>query len=475
MFNADQALMTTTAGLIELAATRHALGKSASWQPGAPFRLLFAGYTGTRNTGADVRVDEMIRQVRHLLGDELADLSIFTMNRAYTRGYFRTVKQVPIPEVFPRTMYKTIDTMHGVIACEGSMFKSRFANALTTMMVGSLGLAVAQDKVAVAYGGEAGAMDPPLQDLVRRYVPGSLVITRNQASTSVLADLGVQSEVGTDTAWTFTPSPAHVGAKILADHGWDGRTPVLALCPINPFWWPVRADPARAASQWITGVRDPAHFKSVYFHNSGPEVNAAQAAYLDAIAQAVRRFQRTHRVFPIAVGMEALDRAACEGLSARLDDAPVIVSDQVNMYDMVSVLWRCQMLVSSRYHACVTSMPGGVPSAGITMDERIRNLMADRGQPELALEVDDPHLGERLFDVLHRLHDDAESIRSGVRSSVADNLHRMGVMGQWLVDHLRQRHPQLPLSDHLGSHGDPWDHLPTLPANLVGIHAGTTR
>ncbi|MCZ7681129.1 MAG: hypothetical protein M5U28_21025 [Sandaracinaceae bacterium] len=47
-----------------------------------------------------------------------------------------------------------------MIACEGSMFKSKFANALSTMMVGALGLATAEEKIAVGYGGEAGAMDP---------------------------------------------------------------------------------------------------------------------------------------------------------------------------------------------------------------------------------------------------------------------------------------------------------------------------
>ena len=30
--------------------------------------------------------------------------------------------------------------MHGVIACEGSMFKSKFANALAVMIIGSLGI-----------------------------------------------------------------------------------------------------------------------------------------------------------------------------------------------------------------------------------------------------------------------------------------------------------------------------------------------
>jgi len=28
---------------------------------------LFAGYNGTRNMGSDVRVEEMLRQIRHIL------------------------------------------------------------------------------------------------------------------------------------------------------------------------------------------------------------------------------------------------------------------------------------------------------------------------------------------------------------------------------------------------------------------------
>ena len=42
----------------------------------------------------------------------------------------------------------------------------------------------------------------------------------------------------------------------------------------------------------------------------------------------------------------------------------------------------------------VTSMPGGVVSAGITMDERIRNLMHSRQTPDLSLEVDEADLEE---------------------------------------------------------------------------------
>jgi polysaccharide pyruvyl transferase WcaK-like protein len=127
------------------------------------------------------------------------------------------------------------------------------------------------------------------------------------------------------------------------------------------------------------------------------------------------------------------------------------------------------MLLSSRYHAIVTSMPGGVPSAGVTMDERIRNLMADRGQPELALEVDDPDLADRAFEALSRLHAEADAVRSGIDRCVVTNLERMGCMGRTLVNHVRDRHPDLPLRAGIGGDGDPWDHLPPLPPEVAAV------
>ena len=45
-------------------------GQGQSWRPGEKLKLLFAGYNGTRNMGSDVRVEEMLRQIRHILGPE---------------------------------------------------------------------------------------------------------------------------------------------------------------------------------------------------------------------------------------------------------------------------------------------------------------------------------------------------------------------------------------------------------------------
>src|SRR5206468_8230666 len=146
--------------------------------------------------------------------------------------------------------------------CEGSMFKSKFANALATMMIGSLGIAAAENKLSVGYGAEAGQMDPLVAKMCGRYCRNSLVITRNEESRRILRELGVPTELGTDTAWTFEPLGPDYGRKVLSEAGWDGKRPVLIVCPINPFWWPVKPSLVKYAARATTGAYKDSHFRT---------------------------------------------------------------------------------------------------------------------------------------------------------------------------------------------------------------------
>ena len=145
----DILLVAWVSALIEITRLGWMLGLGERWTPGEKLRLLFAGYNGNRNTGSDLRVQETLRQIRHVLGAENVDFSVMTQNFDLTRGYFEGTRQVHLPDVFPPFLFREVRANHGVIACEGSMFKSKFANALTTMMIGSLGIASAQNKLSV--------------------------------------------------------------------------------------------------------------------------------------------------------------------------------------------------------------------------------------------------------------------------------------------------------------------------------------
>lgn len=459
----DLVLQTWVAANIERARLVWMLGGGTCWRPGERLKLLFAGYNGTRNTGSDVRVEEMLRQVRRVLGAENVSLTVMTQDLERTRGYFGDAAQVHLPNIFPPFLYREARRHHGVLACEGSMFKSKFANALTTMMIGSLGIAATENKVSIGYGAEAGEMDHSLQRLCARYCGQSLILTRNEASQAVLSSLGVPSELGADTAWTFQPHGADFARRALAEAGWDGRAPVLAVCPIHPFCWPVRASLAKFAAHLALGAYGSRHYRSVYFHAGGPEADAAFERYISAMARAVDAFRKRHGVFVILVAMERLDTRACQALAPRIGGAPLFASDRYDMYELVSVLRACDWLVSSRYHAIVASMPALVPSAGITMDERIRNLMQERGHEHLLMSVDDTDLEARLLAAMETLRTDAESIRGGIGRTVVDNLKRMARMGVFLERNVHALYPEFPSSGGVRS----WEeYLPPLAPQL---------
>src|SRR5246127_5423293 len=227
----DFFLEAWVASIIEGKKVQWMLGKGEAWQPGEKLSLLFAGYNGTRNTGSDVRVEEMLRQVWRVLGENNLALSVMSQNLDWSRNYFGDARQVFLPDIYPPFLFREVRKHHGVIACEGSMFKSKFADALTTMFIGALGIASAENKLSVGYGAEAGFMNPMLEKMCARYCRRSLIITRNEESQTVLSKLGVESEAGTDTAWPFEPHPPEYGRKALVDAGWDGQTPVLTVCP----------------------------------------------------------------------------------------------------------------------------------------------------------------------------------------------------------------------------------------------------
>lgn len=471
-FDPDRVLQEVMSGFIEAVAVERALDfRQNNWAPGKPLKLLFAGYVGTRNTGADVRVEEMIRQIRHVVGDDEVELTIMSVDRELTAGYFRTVRQVELPVVFPKFLHDECPKHHGVIACEGSMFKSKFASALSVMMAGALGMANAEGKLSVGYGAEAGNMTPALRDFVKKHCKSSLVICRNDPSRDVLGKMGIRTTGGADTAWTFEPAPLSVGADHLRRAGWDGKAPVLVVCPINPFWWPVKPDLAKMAAMKLVGQYRSEHYQSMYFHHSSPEAKAKYENYLDAIAAGVNSFASRRKCFPILVAMEQLDKHACEDLAPRLDASivgtpPVFSSDKHDMFNMVSILRNCRWMLSSRFHAVVTSMPGLVASAGITMDERIRNLMNDRGHPHLFLEVDEPDLAPKVVEVLERLARDTDEIREDIGRAVPKQLRLMGGMGIDFMDEVMRVYPEFPRKNLPRT---PEAHLPPMEPVLTGL------
>src|ERR1700752_5060584 len=113
----DVVLESWVSSIIELKRIAWMMGSGNSWQPGEKLKFLFAGYNGSRNMGSDVRVQEMLRQIRRILGPENVDFSVMSMNFEWSKGYFDDTRQVHLPDIFPPFLADEVPKHHGVVAC----------------------------------------------------------------------------------------------------------------------------------------------------------------------------------------------------------------------------------------------------------------------------------------------------------------------------------------------------------------------
>jgi polysaccharide pyruvyl transferase WcaK-like protein len=218
----------------------------------------------------------------------------------------------------------------------------------------------------------------------------------------------------------------------------------------------------------LTGTHRDSHYRSFYFHASGAKAKAAYKHYLDSISSAVGKFREERGVFPVLIGMERLDGHACNLISEQLGGVPVpvFISEHFNMFELVSILRCYYSVIASRYHAVVTSMPGLVPSAGVSMDERIRNLMRERGHSHLIVDVRDPELEPKLLNILRCLHRDRVAISESIGRTVVKNLRMMARMGALLKQAVREQYPEVSVPGEVRA----WEeYLPPLGPNLVRL------
>ena len=100
------------------------------------------------------------------------------------------------------------------------------------------------------------------------------------------------------------------------------------------------------------------------------------------------------------------------------------------------------------------------------MDERIRNLMRERGHQHLLLNVDDEELEPKLLRVMESLVTEADEIRDSIGRTVVSNLKGMARMAVFLEDEVRKTYPEFPLRQGVLS----WeDNLPPLNETLLKL------
>ncbi|MDD5748896.1 MAG: polysaccharide pyruvyl transferase family protein [Actinomycetota bacterium] len=435
---------------VERLTKRAKRGPIGRWSPGEKLHILLIGYSGGRNTGSEVRVWAMVNQFYQILGKDNVQIGLLTLSPENSADYFKPPTEfLPIMTKFFQTLKKGRTDYHLGVISEGSTLKSKWSDLLTLLFVSGAGMLKLQGKPCIAYGTGAGEMDDFLYEKVLKYCDQTYFIARDEPSLDIIQKAGFKVDLGVDTGWIFPPAPQEWAEKELKEKaGWDGKKPLLGLAVINPFCWPVYTSLSKFLRGY--GIRHPEERYTaapMTYFTFTKERREQLDRYLSNIAQATDEFVRRHDVHPIIIGMEALDDYPNSKFQKMLKTpAQIFCAKDYNGFQMVSFLRRLSMLITSRYHASVLSMPEGIPSIAVSMDERLYNIFEETDQLEdYYFKVDEPELSEKLIAAMEKLWKNQEKVREENIRRVPKYLKEIANMGVKFRNFVKENFPEFPL------------------------------
>jgi len=123
------------------------------------------------------------------------------------------------------------------------------------------------------------------------------------------------------------------------------------------------------------------------------------------------------------------------------DRGRIFSSRDYNASQMTSILRSLELLITSRYHAGVLSLPNQVPQTAIGHDTRIRDLYHDLGIPELLVDHDDPERYAKLATNVDALFAEDGGIRVKLRRGYEQYAEMERRNPALLREFIESRHP----------------------------------
>jgi len=409
---------------------------------GDTIECLVVGYGGANNTGAEARTVEAIKQM--LDADSRIQVTLTSLDRKQTLRYITEHGRLKVQQVNPvfiGCVLRLVLKSDIVVLVEGSCFKDNFSSALLWFFMYAAELAQKFGKPAVAYAVDAGKMKPAdekwAKDVANKM---DLLMTRTESAAKLLEEMGVKTEikVTTDTAFTQAPASNSWIDQCLHSNRIDQRWPIVGISFEELFWWPVVVKIGKA----IFCIKKD-HYKSIYYHSwkedakqRSKKMKETIASYADWVAE---EFGAQIAFF----AMEQLDMEPCKDVQAMMNSRSVLFgADNYNAAQMTGLLRRLSWLMTSRYHALVLSIGGGVPFIGLAHDERIESIM-----DELKLREDyfinylEDDILAKLKEKTHKIVSRKESLAERISGAEPAYISRMAKNRDFFKELVKTKFP----------------------------------
>jgi polysaccharide pyruvyl transferase WcaK-like protein len=402
-------------------------------------KILLVGYNGANNTGAEAKLLVIINELRSVLGQE-AIITVPSLNQVNLRRYLQeapNLKIVPVrPSVFFYDVWKYVKQNDLILLVEGSCYMDTWGSALLWSYLLATRYAHSMKKPCIAYSVDAGNASRFNRWLIRREASKTnLIMARTKEAAERLQKWRVKApiEVTADNAFAFRPKPQDYN---LLKRVWPEASHVVGIAAEDIYMWPVQIklwDKKRYCYRWP------------YYYQHSKECCGKSELLIDVLAfQADEIIEKYDKDIAL-LSMEGLDTAFTSRIQQHMkhaDRTKVFSSTQYNASQMASVLRSLDLLITSRYHAGVLSLPHQVPQTAIGHDLRIKDLYTDLEIPEFFVDHEDPDRYKKLSDNVENLFNQYDTIKAKLKKGYARYETREKRNVQLLKAFLETNHPE---------------------------------
>lgn len=383
-------------------------------------KVLCIGYNGANNTGAEALLLADIEDIRAVLGPE-ASLTVPSLNEQNLRRYLKegpNLHIVRLPSIFPLTVRRLVQEHDLIMLVEGSAYMDTWTSVLLWYFLWATRCAHAQGKPCLAYAVDAGAMSAFNQRLTRGIASQTdWIITRAQAAADRLRSWGVTAPMvaTADNAFTFCPAPADAD---FVQRCWpEAATGAVGMAVVDFYRWPVVIRP------W---GRQQDCYQWPYYFSCSPERRRASQELAAGYAALADELIVQHDKSIALICMEQLDEPLARAVLGRMvhaERARIFSAREYNASQMTHLLRSLDLLITSRYHACVLSLAAQVPQIAVGHDLRLKSIYAELGlADEFFIQPDAPDLFATIEDRVEQLLADPAPVQERLCSGYVDHL-----------------------------------------------------
>lgn len=280
--------------------------------------------------------------------------------------------------------------------------------------------AKALGKPVVAYSVDVGEIKSSnLAKACREIDKTSLIIVRNYGAAQRLKKWGIAApiEVTADSAFTYNPDPVF---ENVSDDEWpQAKGKMIGFALIDFYCWPV--------VKRLWGRQKDCYKWPYYFSRSEARKNSTLEV-AKGFAMEAERIIKKYDCYIALICMEELDEPFARLVQSFINiknRTKIFSSSHYNASQMTYLLRNLNLLVSSRYHACVLSMQAGIPMIAVGHDLRLEELFREIGiKEDYFISCGDKKLFELLSIHIDKLFDNSFPLSEKIINSYNIYLER---------------------------------------------------